>query len=143
MSQAANPHAEPILERMTLEPAGKHLRAVFGGEVIAESADALVLSERGYPPRIYFPPEGLRKDRLEPTDHATSCPWKGTAAYWTVSAGGGVSPSATISGIPPTLVATTGSPAPSASRIAIPRGSLKDARANTSASPRYGHASST
>ena len=88
MSQTANPHAEPILERMTLEPAGKHLRAVFGGEVIAESADALVLSERGYPPRIYFPPEGLRKDRLAPTDHATSCPWKGTAAYWTVSAGG-------------------------------------------------------
>ncbi len=88
MSQAANPHGEPILERMTLAPAGKRLRAVFGGEVIAESADALVLSETGYPPRIYFPPEGLRKDRLEPTDHATSCPWKGTAAYWNVRAGG-------------------------------------------------------
>ena len=88
MSQTTNLHAEPILERMTLEPAGKRLRAVFGGEVIAESADALVLSETGYPPRIYFPPEGLRKDRLEATDHATSCPWKGTAAYWTVRAGG-------------------------------------------------------
>ena len=88
MSQTANPHGEPILERMTLAPAGKRLRAVFGGEVIAESVDALVLSETGYPPRIYFPPEGLRNDRLEPTDHATSCPWKGTAAYWTVNAGG-------------------------------------------------------
>ena len=88
MSQTANPHGETILERMTLAPAGKRLRAVFGGEVIAESADALVLNEKGYPPRIYFPPEGLRMDRLEPTDHATSCPWKGTAAYWTVRAGG-------------------------------------------------------
>ncbi len=88
MSQIANPHAEPILERMTLAPAGKRLRAVFGGEVIAESEDALVLSERGYPPRIYFPPADLRQERLAPTDHATSCPWKGTAAYWTVTAGG-------------------------------------------------------
>jgi len=80
MSQTANPHAEPILERMTLAPAGKHLRAVFGGEVIAESEDALVLSERGYPPRIYFPPADLRQERLAPTDHATAGPWKGTAA---------------------------------------------------------------
>ena len=42
---AADPHAGLILERMTLEPAGKRLRAVFGGAVIAESEAALVLSE--------------------------------------------------------------------------------------------------
>ena len=47
MSQSANPHAEPILERMTLEPAGRRLRAVFGGEVIADSDAALVLREKG------------------------------------------------------------------------------------------------
>ncbi len=92
MSQAVeppgNPHAEPILERMTLAPAGKHLRAVFGGEVIADSDAALVLSETGYPPRIYFPPADLSRDRLAPSDHTTRCPWKGEAAYWTVSAGG-------------------------------------------------------
>ena len=88
MSQAANPHAEPILERMTLEPAGRRLRAVFGGEVIAESDGALVLSEKGYPPRIYFPPAEVRMERLASTEHATRCPWKGQAAYWTVSAGG-------------------------------------------------------
>ncbi len=73
---------------MTLAPAGKRLRAVFGGEVIAESDGALVLTEKGYPPRIYFPPQDLRGDRLVSTVHATSCPWKGTAAYWTVSAAG-------------------------------------------------------
>ena len=88
MSQTENPHAEPILERMTLEPAGKRLRAVFGGEIIADSGAALVLREKGYPPRIYFPPADLRRDRLEPTAHTTRCPWKGEAAYWTVSAGG-------------------------------------------------------
>ena len=84
----ADPHAGLILERMTLEPAGKHLRAVFGGEVIAESDAALVLSEKGYPPRIYFPPAEVRGERLARTEHTTRCPWKGQAAYWTVSAGG-------------------------------------------------------
>ncbi len=84
----ADPHAGLILERMTLEPAGKHLRAVFGGEVIAESDAALVLSEKGYPPRVYFPPAEVRGERLARTEHTTRCPWKGQAAYWTVSAGG-------------------------------------------------------
>jgi uncharacterized protein (DUF427 family) len=88
VTQTADPHAGLILERMTLEPAGKHLRAVFGGEVIAESEAALVLSEKGYPPRIYFPPAEVHRERLTPTEHATRCPWKGQAAYWTVSGGG-------------------------------------------------------
>ncbi len=88
MSQTPNPHAEPILERMTLEPAGKHLRAVFGGAVIADSGAALVLRETGYPPRIYFPPADLRGENLTPSEHRTRCPWKGEAAYWTLRAGG-------------------------------------------------------
>ncbi len=85
---AADPHAGLILERMTLEPAGKRLRAVFGGAVIAESEAALVLSEKGYPPRIYFPPQDLRREFLERTGHKSHCPWKGDAAYWTLTAGG-------------------------------------------------------
>ena len=84
----ADPHAGLILERMTLEPAGKHLRAVFGGEVIAESDAALVLSETGYPPRVYFPPAEVRGERLARTEHTTRCPWKGQATYWTLLAGG-------------------------------------------------------
>lgn len=85
---AADPHAGLILERMTLEPAGKPLRAVFGGETVAESDAALVLAETGYPPRIYFPPESLRMDLLTPTEHTSRCPWKGEAAYWTLTVGG-------------------------------------------------------
>ncbi len=92
MSQTANPQGDPhaglILERMTLATAGKHLRAVFGGEVIAESDAALVLNETGCPPRIYFPPAAVRKERLARSEHATRCPWKGEAAYWSVTAGG-------------------------------------------------------
>ncbi len=85
---AADPHAGLILERMTLEPAGKPLRAVFGGETVAESEAALVLAETGYPPRIYFPPGSVRMDLLTPTEHKSHCPWKGDAAYWTLTAAG-------------------------------------------------------
>lgn len=88
MSPNADPHAGLILERMTLAPAGKRLRAVFGGAVVAESDAAPVLSEKGYPPRIYFPPRDVRRERLAPSDHTTRCPWKGQAAYWSVTAGG-------------------------------------------------------
>ncbi len=84
---ATDPHAGLILERMTLEPAGRRLRALFGGETVAESADALVLAETGYPPRVYFPPESVRMELLTPTEHTSHCPWKGDAAYWTLSVG--------------------------------------------------------
>ncbi len=85
---AADPHAGLILERMALEPAGKRLRAVFGGEAIAESEAALVLAETGCPPRVYFPPESVRMELLERTGHKSHCPWKGDAVYWTLTAGG-------------------------------------------------------
>ena len=84
----ADPHAGLILERMTLKPADKPLRAVFGGATVAESDAALVLAETGCPPRIYFPPGSVRMDLLTPTEHKSHCPWKGDAAYWTLTAGG-------------------------------------------------------
>ncbi len=85
---AADPHAGLILERMTLEPAGKRLSAVFNGETVAESEAALVLEETGCPPRVYFPPQDLRRAFLERTGHKSHCPWKGAAAYWTLTAAG-------------------------------------------------------
>ncbi len=85
---APDPHAGLILERMTLEPSGKRLRAVFNGETVAESEAALVLAETGYPPRIYFPRDSVRMDLLTPSAHTSRCPWKGDAAYWTLTAGG-------------------------------------------------------
>ncbi len=83
----AAPHAQKILDRMTLAPAGKRLRALFNGTVIADSENAVVLAEDGYPPRVYFPPGDVRRELLTPSDHASRCPWKGEAAYWTLRVG--------------------------------------------------------
>ena len=74
-------------ERITIEPYGAVLRAVFGGETLAESSRALVMHEAGYPPRIYFPPEDVRRELLTANTHTSRCPFKGTASYWDLAAG--------------------------------------------------------
>ena len=86
-TQKSDPHAG-VTERIRIEPAGKRLRAILAGDVIAESDAALVMHETGYPPRVYFPIAQVTAGVLERTDHKTHCPFKGDAAYWTVSAGG-------------------------------------------------------
>jgi uncharacterized protein (DUF427 family) len=86
MNGAANPHK--ISERITVEAPGTHVRARFKGETLAESDNALVLLEVGYPPRIYFPQADVRMELLSRTDTKTHCPFKGDAAYWTLMAGG-------------------------------------------------------
>jgi uncharacterized protein (DUF427 family) len=82
------PQDDLILGRMTLEPAGKRLRAVFNGAAVAESTDALILHETGCPPRVYFPPADVSMDLLKPTARTSRCPWKGRAAYWTLTVAG-------------------------------------------------------
>ncbi len=38
--------------------------------------------------RVYFPPEDVRAELLTPSERTTICPYKGTATYWSVTAGG-------------------------------------------------------
>ena len=59
----------------------------FGGATIAESNAARVMYELGHAPVYYFPRSDVDESRLEATDHATYCPYKGQASYWTVRAG--------------------------------------------------------
>jgi uncharacterized protein (DUF427 family) len=73
-----------------LEPTPKRLRVEVGGEVIADSRNAMLLHEGGLQPIYYFPPEDVRADVLEPSDRQTHCPKKGDASYYTIRAGGEV-----------------------------------------------------
>jgi uncharacterized protein (DUF427 family) len=70
-----------------LEPSPKRVRVIVGGETIADSVGAMLLSESGAQPIYYFPPEDVRPDVLTSTDHHTHCPKKGDASYYTIRVG--------------------------------------------------------
>jgi uncharacterized protein (DUF427 family) len=73
---------------ITITPTPHRVRVLFGGEVVAETQRALTLKEANYPPVQYIPREDARMTRFHRTDHATHCPYKGDAGYFTLEAGG-------------------------------------------------------
>ncbi len=77
-----------------IAPALGRVRVTFGGETIADTARALVLREAAYRPVFYVPRADARMDLLARTAHATHCPYKGDASYFSVAAGGRVSENA-------------------------------------------------
>ena len=58
------------------------VKAVWNGQILAESGDTVIV-EGNY----YFPRDSLRTEFFEPSRTTTLCPWKGTAHYFNVVAG--------------------------------------------------------
>jgi uncharacterized protein (DUF427 family) len=80
--------------RILFEHSPRRVRVGFAGETIADSTDAHLLFETRHLPVYYFPRADVRMDLLTATDHHTFCPYKGTASYWTIKAGGRVAENA-------------------------------------------------
>jgi uncharacterized protein (DUF427 family) len=59
-----------------------------GGRVVADTRDALTLREASYPQVHYIPRKDVDMSLLERTEHGSYCPYKGKAAYYSISAGG-------------------------------------------------------
>jgi len=79
---------------ITITPAATRWRAKFQGHVIADSADALVLQESTYPQVIYFPRKDVSMEYMARTNHATHCPYKGDASYYTLHMDGEIAENA-------------------------------------------------
>lgn len=73
---------------ITVARNANRVRVVFAGEVIADTARALTLNEAGYAPVHYIPRADVAMSRLKPTAHASHCPYKGDANYFSISADG-------------------------------------------------------
>ncbi len=58
-------------------------KAIWNDQVIAET-DTFETVEGN----VYFPPGALSEGHFEKSDHTSVCPWKGTAHYYHVVAGG-------------------------------------------------------
>ena len=79
---------------ITITPAQGRWRVRFEGRVIADSGEALILKEAAYPEVVYFPRKDVVMDALARTLHATHCPYKGDASYFSLRADGRVADNA-------------------------------------------------
>lgn len=73
---------------ITVQPSSKHVVVTVAGQVVADSRHALELREASYPVTYYIPRSDTRMDLLDKTEHATHCPYKGEASYFSIPAGG-------------------------------------------------------
>jgi uncharacterized protein (DUF427 family) len=79
------PNAEhPI----TIEPTAERVVVTAAGRVVADSTNALTLREAAYPPVQYIPRADVDMNVLQPTDHATYCPYKGDCGYFSIASTG-------------------------------------------------------
>ena len=60
-------------------------RARWNGVTLAESDETVVVDGKHY-----FPPGTVRREYLEESTTRSVCPWKGTATYFHIRAGGDV-----------------------------------------------------
>jgi len=58
-------------------------KAMWNGEVIAESNDTVTVEGN-----LYFPEDSVRREYVRPSATTSTCPWKGTARYYTVAVDG-------------------------------------------------------
>ena len=79
---------------ITVEPNPKRVRVTFNGRVVADTRRALTLREGGYRPIQYIPRADVDMGLFERTAHASHCPYKGDASYFTLEVDGRTSENA-------------------------------------------------
>jgi len=73
---------------ITIEPNPARVVVTLEGRVIADTRSALTLREASYPAVQYVPRSDVDLSLLSRTNHASYCPYKGDAAYYSIPVGG-------------------------------------------------------
>ena len=81
----SDPKATPTI---VITPSAKRVRAIVGGVAVLDTERAILLKEGPRPPKYYVPAGDIASEYFTKTEHTTTCPYKGDATYWTVTAGG-------------------------------------------------------
>ncbi|MBC7164978.1 MAG: DUF427 domain-containing protein [Roseovarius sp.] len=72
------------MTRITIRKADGTWTVRAGGAVLAESRNALELTEGEYPFSIYFPREDIAMAFLDESEQTSHCPFKGDARYFSI-----------------------------------------------------------
>lgn len=59
------------------------MKAIWNGQVIAESDETVVVEGNHY-----FPKDAIKMDFFKSSSHSSICPWKGTASYYSLDVDG-------------------------------------------------------
>ena len=73
---------------ITIERNPARIVVSVAGRIVADTREALTLREAAYPAVQYIPRKDVDMALLERTDHATYCPYKGDASYFSIPLGG-------------------------------------------------------
>lgn len=76
---------------ITVTPTSRRVTVRIGGQVIADSAAALTLQEANHLAVQYIPLADVRQDVLSKSATTSYCPFKGDAAYYSVTTADGES----------------------------------------------------
>ncbi len=61
------------------------MKAIWNGQVIAESDETIVIEGNHY-----FPPDSIKKEYFNSSETHSVCPWKGRASYYSLEFDGAV-----------------------------------------------------
>lgn len=75
-------HIRDPYHRVDARPTSRHYQVHIDGQLVADTANAFVISETGGDNRIYIPPADVRTEQLTESETATHCPHKGDTVYW-------------------------------------------------------------
>ena len=78
-----------MADHIKIRPASGTWVVRAAGAVLAETRQALELTEGDYPPVIYFPRGDIAMAFLEPSSSSSHCPFKGDASYYSIIAKSG------------------------------------------------------
>jgi uncharacterized protein (DUF427 family) len=70
-----------------IAPFGGRVRIRLAGELLADTAHALMLEEGSLAPVFYIPRGDVHLDRLAPSPTSSHCPFKGDASYFSAAGG--------------------------------------------------------
>ena len=73
---------------ISIEANPSRVIVTVGGQIIADTSDALTLREASYPAVQYITRRDVDMSALLRSEHTTYCPYKGDASYYSIPAGG-------------------------------------------------------
>lgn len=82
---------------ITVERSPSRVVVKFGGVVVADSKDALLLHQPSSPTRFCIPRKDVNMALMSRSDRTSYCPYKGDVSYFNLAAGGKTSANAAFS----------------------------------------------